>query len=346
MKTVVIIGGGFAGTDIAKRLEVFFNIILIDTKSYFEFTPGILNTVVNSSHADKLRVNHHYSLNKTRLIIGKVSRFDENTVFVGKEQIRFDYLVICSGAEYKSKFKGNNMFFAKSTNDFINASKKLSKSKDVLIIGGGFVAVELAGELREKNVTIVSSADRLLSRLSFKTSDYVQKHLLNQEVRLLLGERVVQNKGNSYFTDKNTEIKADIVFNCTGSSPNSSFMDKKMLDEKGFVKVNKFLQVDGMTNVFSCGDVTNIKEEKTAQNAKEQAKIVAKNIKLVERNKKLCAYKTKERVMLISLGKKKGILIYKNFPTIIPKAKPTPASKPALTTPGKRSLFDASLFSL
>ena len=37
-KTVVIIGGGFAGSVAAKKLESKFNVILIDKKKYFEFT--------------------------------------------------------------------------------------------------------------------------------------------------------------------------------------------------------------------------------------------------------------------------------------------------------------------
>ncbi|PIZ83168.1 FAD-dependent oxidoreductase, partial [Candidatus Pacearchaeota archaeon CG_4_10_14_0_2_um_filter_05_32_18] len=46
MKNIVIIGGGFAGAKIAKALENYYGTVFIDDKDYFEFTPGILKTIV------------------------------------------------------------------------------------------------------------------------------------------------------------------------------------------------------------------------------------------------------------------------------------------------------------
>ena len=43
MKKLIILGGGFAGAKIAKALENIYDVILIDSKDYFEFTPGILS---------------------------------------------------------------------------------------------------------------------------------------------------------------------------------------------------------------------------------------------------------------------------------------------------------------
>ena len=85
-----------------------------------------------------------------------------------------------------------------------------------------------------------------------------------------------------------------------------------VVDEKGFVKVNGFLQLAGYDKIFVAGDVNNVKEEKTAQNAEEQAKIVVDNLRRLERGKPLIMYKSKPRIMVISLGKL-GVLTYKNF---------------------------------
>ena len=53
-KKLVIIGGGFAGSLVARNLEKEFNVTLIDTKPYFEFTPGILRTIVEPDHIKKV----------------------------------------------------------------------------------------------------------------------------------------------------------------------------------------------------------------------------------------------------------------------------------------------------
>ncbi len=55
MKRVVIVGGGFAGAYVARNLEKKFDVVLIDTKDYFEFTPSILRTIINPDHAKKIQ---------------------------------------------------------------------------------------------------------------------------------------------------------------------------------------------------------------------------------------------------------------------------------------------------
>mgnify|MGYP001596292774 CR=1 FL=1 len=79
-----------------------------------------------------------------------------------------------------------------------------------------------------------------------------------------------------------------MVFLATGLKPNSSFVDKKLLNEKGFVKVNEYLQLKNKKNIFVAGDVNDVKEEKTAQAAKKQARFAINNIKSLENNQKYC----------------------------------------------------------
>ena len=67
MKKLVIIGGGFAGSLIAKNCENYFDTTLIDSKDFFEFTPGILRTIVQPSHAKKIQVLHKEYLKKTKV---------------------------------------------------------------------------------------------------------------------------------------------------------------------------------------------------------------------------------------------------------------------------------------
>ena len=65
MKKVVVIGGGFAGAYIARHLEKDFDVTLIDTKDYFEFTPGILRTIVFPKHMKRIQVLHTHYLHKS-----------------------------------------------------------------------------------------------------------------------------------------------------------------------------------------------------------------------------------------------------------------------------------------
>ena len=68
MVKVCILGGGFAGSYIASKLENHFDVTLIDSKDYFEFTPGILRTVVKPTHSKKLQVLHKGYLKKAKFL--------------------------------------------------------------------------------------------------------------------------------------------------------------------------------------------------------------------------------------------------------------------------------------
>src|SRR3989338_1455974 len=101
MKKVVVIGGGFAGSLIARKLQKDFEVTLIDTKPYFEFTPGILRTIVEPEHYKSIQVGHKDYL-KAKIIVGHVKKIEEDFVHVDGKKLPYDYLAICSGSRYNA----------------------------------------------------------------------------------------------------------------------------------------------------------------------------------------------------------------------------------------------------
>lgn len=320
-KRVVIIGGGFAGSNAARKLENDFNVTLIDAKDYFEFTPSVLRTIVEPEHIKKIQVLHKDCLNKSVIVKGDVKEATKNYVIVSKTKFPYDYLVICSGSEYNLPMKDESTVTAARADVLAKYAKKLKESNSVLIIGGGLVGVELAAEIigkyPRKKVTIIHSNNELIERNLKQARDCAYKFLKNRNVDLKFNERFVgSTRKEIYQTDKGSEIRADLVFLCIGIKPNYNCMSKSFsncLNEKKSIIVNEYLQIRGFSNVFAAGDITDVNEEKTAQNAEKQAEIVAKNIIKIEKGKALEKYLSKPRIMVISLGKWHGILIYRNF---------------------------------
>ncbi len=324
MKKVVIIGGGFTGSKVAKSLENEFDVTLIDTKNYFEFTPSVLSAITDPTSIDNIQLMHLHYLKKAKLIVGKVEKISEKEVFVDKRKIAFDYLVISSGSKYSFPFKEHDALMTNRANRLRAHYSDLQNSKNILIIGGGLSGVELAGEIvtkyKDKIITVVHAMDRLIERQPLKASRYVQKFLEKNRVKIVFNEMIKGSKriGNDeeFFTDKGTRIKSELAFLCVGITPNSEFMKKsfpKLIDGKGYISTDEFLNLKGFKNIFVGGDVTDIKEEKTAQVSLEHAEIIKKNLINLEKNKPLERYKHKERTMLLSLGNHKGILTYKKF---------------------------------
>ena len=319
-KRAVIIGGGFAGSTAARKLEDNFNVTLIDTKDYFEFTPSVLRTIVEPEHIKKIQSLHRNYLSKAVVVRGYVKEMSKKYVMVSGKKFLYDYLTICSGSEYNLPMKSKSTVTATRADVLAKYAKKLKESNSALIIGGGLVGVELAAEIiekyPEKKVTIAHGINELIERNPQKAMEYSKKFLKKRKVKLILNEFVVKNKGNVYITDKKTKIKADLAFLCTGIKPNYQCMSKSLshcLNEKKAVIVNEYLQVKGFQNVFAAGDINDVNEEKTAQNAEKQAEVVVKNIVKLEKGKALKKYLPKPRIMVISLGKWNGILVYKSF---------------------------------
>tara|TARA_Y100000310_G_scaffold70474_1_gene66159 strand:+ start:18776 stop:19813 length:1038 start_codon:yes stop_codon:yes gene_type:complete len=319
-KRVVIVGGGFAGSKIAKKLENSFDVTLIDNKDYFEFTPSVLRTIVEPQHAKKIQILHKNYLNKAVIVKGDIIGVTKKEVITPKHTVSYDYLVICTGSDYNSPIKEKDMVIAARAKELVSYANKLKKAKSVLIIGGGLVGVELAAEIIEKypdkKITIIHGSKELIERNPEKARNYAYNFFKERDVNIIFNELVKGKTNKTFKTNKGKKITADLVFSCIGIKPNSECLKgscSKSLDKKSCLCVNKYLQVKDLQNVFAAGDITNIEEEKLAQNAEKHAEIVVNNIIALENSKELTEYKPKPRIMVISLGKKNGILVYKNF---------------------------------
>ncbi|MBI5390187.1 FAD-dependent oxidoreductase [Candidatus Woesearchaeota archaeon] len=316
-KRIVIIGGGFAGSYAVRKLQHAGAVTLIDTKSYFEFTPSVLRTIADISHLEKIQVSHTTYLQHAEFVQGAVTRITNKDVAIGSRRIAFDYLIIASGSQYAAPIKEENMVLGMRGEELKEYAGKVKAAERILIVGGGLVGVELAAEIIEaypkKKVTIINASASLIERCNKKAIAAAERFFKQRNVELIMGERMIGATGRRFKTSKGTIRKADLCFLCTGIKPNSSFMPKEHLDSRGFVNVNDKLQVHGQQHMFAVGDVNAIHEEKTAQNAEQQAKVAAKNIIHMETGKRLLPYQSKARVMVMSLGKKEGILTYKNM---------------------------------
>jgi len=199
----------------------------------------------------------------------------------------------------------------------------LKSSQSVLIIGGGIVGVELAGEIverfKDKQVTIVHSGSNLMPRSPERAIRYTEDFFVRNGTTLIFKDKVTQQEGNRFITQNGQVIEADIAFLCTGNVPNTDFLKNQFfsdsLNSYGFVKVNPFMQLERYANIYVAGDLTDIpeEEEKLCQTAAAEVQTVISNIRLSELGLPLSRYIAGKCPILISLGKYDGILTYRGF---------------------------------
>lgn len=318
MKKVVIVGGGFCGLLVAKKLEGRFAVTLIDKKSYFEYTPSILKTI--DGDVKKYRIEFSSILKKSQIIVKAASVKIQNQrpeILVGKKSIPYDYGVLSTGFVPFMPFRGAKVFDACSGESILAAKEALASAKTVAIIGGGYIGVEFAAEiatkLPQKKIIILHSSPRLLDRDAEKVSSYALKFLRKKGVDVRLSTKVTRVDRNKVIGGEGKPIEADIIFSCLGTRPSTGMIDHSLLNERKEVKVHPTLQLDGHDSIFAGGDIISIREERTAQNAEGHAKVIADNIIRLESGKSLRQYMPSQRAMVISLGDGCGILAKNRF---------------------------------
>src|SRR3989344_6430154 len=319
MKRVVVIGGGFAGTTVAKKLQNKCKVTLFDTEDFFEYTPGILRVLVEPKHYEKIHVKHKDALARTNVVIGHVLEIKDKFIsLTNGKKLNYDYLIIASGSNYNSPIKEEDTFFATRVKHLLEAHKKIQNYKNIVIVGGGLVGVELIAELathyKEKKITLIHSGPRLMERNNTKTRAYAKRFLEGRGVKIIFNETINSKSRKKLIGKSGKEYDYDVAFFTVGIKPNVSFMkgDFSSYIEKGIV-VNEYLQLSNRNKIFVAGDVSNIAEEKTAQNAENHGKVVAYNVLASIEGKKMKKYVSKKRLMVISLGKYSGIIEYKKF---------------------------------
>jgi apoptosis-inducing factor 2 len=311
MKKVVIIGGGFAGITAARNLRRHFNVTLVDKKKSFEFTPGILRCCINEEPIEKIRFDFD-KINQVKFVQEEVTKINNNSVMLGSKRVPFNYLILATGAKANDPFPNSNKAF--SIDKIGENTSAIKSAKRIIVAGGGIVGIELAGELLEKypdkNIMIVHSRKKLIPRFCEKSSELIQEKLSRKGVSFMF-ERRLEIINNKFYTNKKEKLEGDIAIFCTGYSPRTEIFAQRMKNEKSLVKADRFFRTK-MKNVFVIGDISDINEEKSAQAAQLHGRLVAKNIRLIEKNKKPREYLSKSLPTVISIGKNDGVFIHKN----------------------------------
>ncbi len=310
---VVIIGGGFAGARVAQDLSKLGvgDVTLIDRKDYFEVTYAMLRGLAGSDDLAKRARLRYADFFKGTFVQAEVSSLAENAVTLADgTSVPFDYAVVASGSSYRTfpaaKSRDAVTLEAREQ-EFTSARAELAQSKNVLVVGGGAVGVELAGEIADhhpdKSVTLAERGSRLLGELTPKAGATAKRQLETLGVRVLL---------DTMLSAEDEQLKqADLVYQCVGLVPNTDIMQANYvsaLDATGRIKVDATLRMTGTQNIFAIGDCADVPEGKMGYTADKQGAAAAKNVAAAINGKKLKSYRAGPMMALVPTGRKSGLV--------------------------------------
>lgn len=297
MAKVVVVGGGYGGITVAKGLDALADVTLIEQKDQFVHHAAALRAAVDEVWEKAIFMPYSNLLKRGQFIQGTVQRIDGNTVHVfGQEPIEADYVVLATGSTYPFPAKYSTSRAAVSQARLQQLHENLANASSVLLVGGGTVGIELTGELAsafpDLQITIVEKQEELLGNPGYtqELRDEIRSQLNDLGVRVITGSELaylpphnVGELGHFTVSTKNGEaIEADIWFQCFGALPNTGYLVggsySELLNPDGSIHVEPTMQVAGNDNVYAVGDITDVRESKRADAARQQARVVIANI--------------------------------------------------------------------
>ncbi|AKA49942.1 NADH oxidase [Mycoplasmopsis gallinacea] len=142
-----------------------------------------------------------------------------------------------------------------------------NKIKDVVVVGAGYIGVELveAFHLKGKNVTLIDLQNRVVPNyFDSEFTDVMEQNMAKEGIKLQLGEKVQEFKSkdeehvSSVVTDKG-EYKADLVILCIGFKPRTDALEGVEKLPNGAIKVDQFQRSISDENIYAIGDSAALK---------------------------------------------------------------------------------------
>lgn len=213
--------------------------------------------------------------------------------------------------------------------------------QNIVIVGGGATGVEIAGVLSEMkkyvlpadypdmdssqlNIFLIEAAGRLLGGMSPESSAAAEQFLRNMGVNVCLHKKVTDYRDHKVIFEDGMEIPTRTFIWVSGVKAVSiGNIPAECMGRGGRLKVDAYNRVEGLKDVFAIGDQCIMTADKDypyghpqlAQVAIQQGKLLAENLKRIEKKKPLKAFHYKNLGSMATVGRNRAVAEFKKVKT-------------------------------
>ncbi|KAH9973762.1 FAD/NAD(P)-binding domain-containing protein [Lactifluus volemus] len=301
-KSVVVVGGGAAGAAIARILSTKINsnttsLTLVTARPFAVHLPAVIRMTTTAEGKleddilipyDNLLVNNNGTIKIGRVTSieqGKEAHSGGTVVLSNNERIQYDILVLAPGSTWQGPLALPDDRAA-VLEHIKSWRRKFENASGVILVGGGAVGCEYAGEIKDffpsKKVTIVHSDSQLLnSAYPDKYRKRVEKDVTSRGINIIFDDYVDDFDTVPASTRSKRSLEGDLIVATFGSRPGTGFvksLGSDVLNSRDQIKINATFQLESFPNIYAIGDVTNWTEQKQMAKAPKHAQIAAANI--------------------------------------------------------------------
>ncbi len=310
MKTIIIggVAGGATAAARLRRLDEKAEIIILERGEYVSFAncglPYYIGGVITDREDLTLQTPESFKarFNIDVRVLNEAVKISPDTKTVTIKNLRtgetyeepYDNLILSMGAEpIRPNIEGadgSNVFTLRNIPDTLKIKNYIdtAKPRSAVVIGGGYIGVEMAENLAEAGlkVAIVELADHLIAPLDFDMAADVHRYIKSKGIYLHLNNGVKAISGNTVIL-QNGEITADMIIMSVGVRPETAIAKDCgiELNPRGSIIVNNKMQTN-IPNIYAVGDAVEVEDFITkkpafiplAGPANKQGRIAADNI--------------------------------------------------------------------
>ncbi len=275
---VVILGGGHSGGQLGiflRKLKFEGSILIISEEKYSPYqrpalSKGIIKDEVKIESL-LLKKDDFYKKNNVELKnnikidsidLSKKTLISEN----GRILINYKKLILATGAKPKkinTLVPDSEIHYLRSIDDSIKLKPQLNKNKELIIIGAGYIGLEVASVAVKKNksVTIIESDKKVLSRVTSKDiADFFEYKHKKEGVKFSLNNAVddisITKEKKKVRLDNGQELFGDEVIVSIGVDPAIDIAREAGLDCENGILVDENC-ITSNKDIFAIGDCAN-----------------------------------------------------------------------------------------
>jgi 3-phenylpropionate/trans-cinnamate dioxygenase ferredoxin reductase subunit len=212
------------------------------------------------------------------------------------KMIGFDQLLIATGSTVRPlKIPGadhSGVFYLRQMRDSQAIQTQIKRGKRAVVIGSGFIAMEVASVLASRGVrtTMVFPDDRVWKRLfTPPVSAFFEREFAKHAVTFMRNEKVAalthMNHECQVVLASGKQVPADLVVAGIGVTPAVDLFHRTALDTADGIKVNKFLETN-VPGIWAAGDIASYPDQifhrrrrvEHWDNAVEQGRVAMRNL--------------------------------------------------------------------
>lgn len=310
MKTVIIggVAGGASAAARLRRLDESADIIMLERGDYVSFAncglPYYIGGVITDKNNLTLQTPQSFRsrFNIDVRVNSEAIKIDPESKTVTVKNLKsgeiytesYDNLILSPGAEpIKPNIDGIDsdiVFTLRNIPDTMKIKQYIenTKPKSAVVVGGGYIGVEMAENLCEAGieVSIVELADHLIAPLDFDMAADVHRYIKSKGIKLYLNNGVKAINGHTVIL-QNGKIDTDLVMMSVGVRPETSLAKECGIEtnKRGSIVVNKNMKTN-IPDIYAVGDAVEVSDFITgdpafiplAGPANKQGRIAADNI--------------------------------------------------------------------